>query len=324
MRHPAHHQSSLRTPLNRIMGTESAVRILRVLSQTRQPLGAADLARMTTLNPTGVRNSIEALIGAGILTPVGAGSRSLFRLRSDHPLAPPLRRLFAAEAARLETLRKAIGKAAQELSPLPRSVWMQGPVADSTDRPDDPLTVGVLTSDADLEPTIENLREQIAELEKQQDVSIDVRGFSTADLATLSAHEQNEIMRAIPLWGPHPSAFIHDPSRDTGHAAKQTHELLDARGLALANRIAHKLREDPSLIERARKRVAARMHAASPAERKELKEWDRVLRSHSSRRLRQLLTDPGQRGTRLRQTLPFLDALTREERDDLLEAPKIS
>lgn len=324
MRQPAHPQSSFRTPLNRILGTESAVRILRVLSQTRQPLGAADLARMTTLNPSGVRNSIEALVGTGILAPVGGGSRSLFRLRSDHPLALPLRRLFAAEAARLSTLRKAIGTAAQELSPPPCSVWMQGPVADSTDKPDDPVTVGVLASDSDLESTIENLRERLAELEKQQDASIDLRGFSTADLATLSAHERNEIVRAIPLWGPHPSAFMHDPSRDTGHAAKQTHELLDARGLALANRIAHKLREDPSLIERARKRVAARMQAASPAERKELKEWDRVLRSRSSRRLRQLLADPGQRGTRLRQTLPFLDVLTREERDDLLETPTIS
>lgn len=324
MRQPAHRQSSLRTPLNRILGTESAVRILRVLSQTRQPLGAADLARMTALNPTGVRNSIGALIDAGILTPVGAGSRPLVRLRPDHPLAPPLRRLFAAEAARLETLRRGIEKAAQELSPLPRSVWMQGPVAGSTDKPDDPLTVGVLASDADLELATETLRDRSAELEKQQDVTIHVRGFSMADLATLTAPERNEILHAVSLWGPHPSAFMDSPSRGPGRPAKTTHALLDARGLALANKIAHKLREDPSLIERARKRVAARMQAASPGERKELREWDRALRSRSLRSLRQLLMDPGQRGTRLRQTLPFLDALTREERDNLLEPSEIS
>jgi hypothetical protein len=277
---------------------------------------------MTTLNPTGVRNSIRDLMDTGILAAVGGGSRSLVRLRADHPLALPLRRLFAAEAGRLESFRTAIEKIARELRPIPRSIWMQGPVANSTDRPDDPLTVGILASDSDLEPAIENMREQLTELEKQQDVTLELRGFSTADLATLSAHEQNEIARAIPLWGPDPSAFIRNLTPGTGHEGKKDHALLDARGLALANRIVEKLRENPSLIERARKRVAARMKTASPAERKELKEWDRVLRSRSLTRLRRLLTDPGERGTRLRQTMPFLDALTPEDRDEVLSASK--
>ena len=324
MRQPTHQQSALGNPLNHIVGTGSGVRILRVLSQTRQPLSAADLARMTTLNPTGVRNTIEELIGVGILTPVGGGSRRLVRLRPDHPLTSALRRLFVAEAARAETLRKAIGKAAQELVPPPRSVWMQGPVAEGTDKPGDALTVGVLASGADLESTVESLREKIAELEKKQDVTIEVRGFSMADLSTLSAQQQSEIIRAIPLWGPHPVTFIHDSWQKTGRASKRTHDVLDARSLALANRIAQKLQEDPSLIQRARKRVDARMHTASAGERKELKEWDRILRSGSTTRLRQILTDPGPRATRLRQTLPFLDALTREERDRLLKTSKTS
>lgn len=322
MRQPAHRQSAIRTPLNHILGTESGVRILRVLSQTRQPLSAADLARMTMLNPTGVRNTIEELIGTGVLTPVGGGSRWLVRLRPDHPLALQLRRLFAAEAARAETVRTAIGKAAQELNPPPRSVWMQGPVADGTDKPEDPLTVGVLANAADLESTVETLREKLSDLERQQDVTIEVRGFSKADLSTLSAQDQSEIARAIPFWGPHPVAFMNDSSREPRRAGKRTHELLDARDLALGDRIAQKLREDPSMIERARKRVAARMHMASPGERKELREWDRVLRSASPRRLRALLTDPGPRATRLRQTLPFLDALTPEERDHVLKMPR--
>lgn len=324
MRQPAHRQSAMRNPLNHILGTESGVRILRVLSQTRQPLSAADLARMTTLNPTGVRNSIEELIGTGILSPVGGGSRWLVRLRPDHPLTPALRRLFAAEAARAEILRKAIGKAAQELIPPPRSVWMQGPVADGTDKPGVPLTVGVLASGGDLESTLEALREKIAEMEKQQDVTVEVRGFSKADLSTVSVQERSEIMRAIPLWGPPPTAFIEESPSETPRSRKRTHGSLDARSLALATKIAQKLREDPSLIERARQRVAARMRTASPGERKELKEWDRVLRSASPRRLQALLTDPGPRATRLRQTLPFLDALTRDERDYLLKMSRKS
>ena len=324
MRQPAHRQSAIRNPLNHILGTESGVRILRVLSQTRQPLSAADLARMTTLNPTGVRNTVEDLIREGILVPVGGGSRRLVRLRPDHPLAPALRRLFAAEAGRIDTLRKGIGEAAAELGTPPSSVWFQGPVAEGTDKAEDTLMVGVLANTVDLESTVETLRERIADLEKQQDVTIEIRGFSRADLSTLSVEAKSEITRAIPLWGPHPEAFIHDPSRRPRRASKKTHELLDTRGLALAHRILRKLRGDPLLIERARKRLAVRMRTASPGERKELEEWNRLLRSGSERRLRQFLSDPGQRATRLRQTMPFLDVLTPEERDEVLEGTTAS
>ena len=324
MRQPTHRQSAIRNPLNHILGTESGVRILRVLSQTRQPLSAADLARRTTLNPTGVRNTLQDLIREGILVQVGGGSRRLVHLRPDHPLAPALRRLFAAEAGRIDTLRKGIGKAAAELATPPRSVWLQGSIAEGTDKGDDTLIVGVLASAVDLESTVEALRERIADLEKQQDVTIEVRSFSTADLSTLSAEAKNEITSAMPLWGPHPEAFIHDHARRPRRASKETHAQLDARGLALAHGILRKLRADPSLIERTRRRLSARMRTASPGERKELEEWNRLLQSGSERRLRQVLADPGQRATRLRQTMPFLDVLTPEERDDVLESSTTS
>jgi len=293
------------------------------LSQTQQPLSAADLARKTTLNPTGVRNTVEDLIHEGVLLTVGGGARRLVRLRPDHPLALPLRRLFAAEAGRIDALRKGIGEAAAQLTTPPTSVWLQGPVAEGTDQADDTFMVGVLASAVDLESTVETLRERIAGLEKQQDVTIEVRGFSRADLSTLSAEAKQEITRAIALWGPHPEAFIRDHSRKPRRAPGKTHEQIDARGLALASRILRRIGEDPSLIERTRKRLALRMRTASPGERKELQEWNRLLRSGSERRLRQLLTDPGQRATRLRQTMPFLDVLTPEERDQVLEGSTI-
>jgi hypothetical protein len=57
---------------------------------------------------------------------------------------------------------------------------------------------------------------------------------------------------------------------------------------------------------------------ASLAEQRELREWDRVLQTMSLARLRRFLTDRGERATRLRQTLPFLDALSSAERKALL------
>jgi hypothetical protein len=42
-----------------------------------------------------------------------------------------------------------------------------------------------------------------------------------------------------------------------------------------------------------------------------LVEWRQILRTQSPTRIRKLLVDPGERATRLRQTLPFLDAIKR-------------
>ena len=319
MRKPAKQQSAIRTPLNHILGTESGVRILRVLSQTRQPMAAADIARMTKLNPTGVRNTIGDLLNSGILISLGTGPRWLVRLRRDHPLSPALRRLFAEEAKRVNTLHREVARMSQELDPPPRSVWIQGSVAGGTDKPGDPVTIGVLGSSADIETTVEALRKKISSLEKEQDLTVEVRGFSKPDLATIPAHEREQILRGISIWGPHPVAFVQESSRKSGRASKSTHEGVDARTLALADRIAQKLRHDPALVERARQRVAERMHTASVGERKELGEWERILRTASPSRLRHLLTDSGPRATRLRQSLPFLDALTHEERDELLK-----
>jgi len=66
------------------------------------------------------------------------------------------------------------------------------------------------------------------------------------------------------------------------------------------------------------KHVARRLARATPPERRELREWDRVLETMSLAQLRRFLTDRSERATRLRQTLPFLDALSPAERKAVL------
>lgn len=321
MRPIAKRQSAVNNPLNAILGTEASVRILRILSRTSEPIGAGDLARVTSLNPSGVRRTIEQLIEAGILTSVGSGSRRMVRIRRQHPLARHLRDLFVAEAARLPHIREAIAAEVEELDPLPLSVWFHGPVTVGADKPGEALTVGILADDAMLGATAEALQSRITSIEKRYDLTIGVRAFSRADFATMGADERDDILRAAIVWGPLPAAFLEEHGERKTRAPKRTHDAVDARGLDLAAAVARKLRTDPSLVERARKRIAARMRIASAGERKELKEWDQILRSGSPARLRQLLSDTGARATRLRQTLPFLDVLTREERDRLLADP---
>lgn len=287
-------------------------------------MSAAEIARACGLTPTGVRNNLEDLIGTGILASLGTRARSLVRLRREHPLAQALRHLFAAETGRVESVRTELSQIVRKLESHPRAVWMQGPVATGTDKPGDPITVGVLDSSEDLEDTVETLRKKISSLEKHNDVTIEVRGYSKADLLTIRREERDEILRGISLAGPHLAAFMETSSKGTGRIGNRTHENIDARTLALAQRIAERIRKDPAAIGRARRRLASRIRTASAGEQKELREWDRLLLSGSPSRLSHLLTDPGPRATRLRQSLPFLDVLTREEREELLRISRPS
>ncbi|MFL5605400.1 MAG: hypothetical protein ACJ8AD_03020 [Gemmatimonadaceae bacterium] len=81
----------------------------------------------------------------------------------------------------------------------------------------------------------------------------------------------------------------------------------DARSLALGKKIADRLARDASLVARAR--IQDRWSKASGRERKELDEWRRILDTATPARLR----NPGERGTRLRQTLPFLGVVSEDD-----------
>jgi uncharacterized damage-inducible protein DinB len=94
---------------------------------------------------------------------------------------------------------------------------------------------------------------------------------------------------------------------------------VDRRMLELASLIADRLARDPSLVERARDYIARRLDRASAAERRALLEWAQLLESTSLAQLRKFLVDPGERATRLRQSLPFVDVLAKDERDRLFE-----
>jgi hypothetical protein len=61
------------------------------------------------------------------------------------------------------------------------------------------------------------------------------------------------------------------------------------------------------------------MEQASAQELPELNEWLELLEHKSVSQVRSLLLDPGERATRLRQSLPFLEVLTETERIELLQ-----
>lgn len=319
MRPTARHESALRTPLNDILATEANVRMLRVLTESRAPLNAAELARRTLLQRSSVHRALKALEATGLVVRVGAGARSQLQLSSDHPLAPAIGALFSAERGRLTAIVSGLKAAVATLRPPPTAAWLEGPVASGSDRPGNAVVLRLIDRAATLREATDALRAAVEELERRLDVTIEVRGSTPADVAALLPGEHDRLREAIPLLGVPPLGFLIESQPTRGRRIR-SHADMDARARAIAAAVADRIARNPSLVETARARIALRLSAASSGERKELEEWDRILRSTSIARLRRFLVDPGERATRLRQSMPFLDILTDEERDEALEA----
>ncbi|HEX2076850.1 MAG TPA: helix-turn-helix domain-containing protein [Longimicrobium sp.] len=309
-------QSSLLSPLNQILGTEANVRVLRVLASAREPLSRAEAARRAQLDPSGVRRALDLLIAEGIVEHVGAGARRLVRLREAHPLADALRELFAAEGRRTDDLARAVRQAAERLSLAVPALWMMLPEAE-----DGPgmLRIDVLAGPREVDRAARELRNALADVERRFDVTIEVRAWTAADLRTLDEAGERALAGARPLLGLPPEHFIAgDASSGATGRPWRSHADLDRRSLALARAVGDRIAREPALIDRARRHIEERLAEAGPAERKVMEEWKSILDTMTPARLRAFLADPGERATRLRQSLPFAGVLSPAERERLL------
>jgi len=322
MRPPAERQSALRNPLNSILSTEVNVRVLRVISSSQGPLGKSEVARRAALNPSGVRRSLADLIEFGILEPVGVGQRQLVTIRRGHPLAPALDSLFEAERDVFAQLLDSLRTTVSLLQPPPDSAWIEGPVATEEDRPGDTIILGLLASSREVDAIARELDSRTIDIMGGYDVIIEVRRWTAADLATAPKPPWTGEEEVITLLGPPPMSFVQQesPRVGDGPARSRTHRELDRRTLSLARAIADRLGEDPSLVGAARDFVVRRMRDATAREQKDLDEWQRLLERLSVRQLRNFLVHPGERATRLRQSLPFVEVLSKDERQAILES----
>ncbi|HEX5726774.1 MAG TPA: winged helix-turn-helix domain-containing protein [Longimicrobiaceae bacterium] len=297
-------QSALRAPLNRIFGTEANVRLLRALVHARSPLSRGELARRARLTPQGAAKAVDRLLEMGIVERVGAGPTQQVELREEHPLAPAVRALYAAEEERFGGLLQALREVVENLRVLPGAVWVEGPVADGADDLGEPLLLKVLAGSRDLEAIAEAIRDRLVAVERRFDVTIEVQGFTRAEM------EIRAPSTLLLVWGPSPWVPTKSRVRD--------HTDLDRRSREHGRRIADLLLAEPSLVPRAREHVEDRLSRTTGGERKELLEWRRILQSMSPVRLRNFLAADGERATRLRQSSPFWAVLTDAERETVL------
>ncbi len=281
-------QSALRTPLNWILGTEANVRILRELSSVQVPLGRSDIAERTGLTIPGTSAAIEKLCRTGIIELVGTGGQQSVGPRTRHPLWGALRALFHTEEVRVSALLDELRAISVRMEPI-RAMWIEGPVAEGSDALNQPVILGFLASSRDISRLNTSLRPEIARIEQDYDVTVELRGRTEADLATLAPEEEHSLQRARSVCGPHPVVYVGGVSeRDVQREARRltSHGAHDEEGLAIASWIAEHLDRDPSLPKRARNWLVHRIHDASEQEGHELMEWLQLLETAKVPRLK--------------------------------------
>jgi DNA-binding transcriptional ArsR family regulator len=314
-------QSAARTPLAAVLGTETKVRIIRALAETRSPIGLADLARNIKMDKSGVWRAAGTLEQSGVIESVGIGSQVRLQLRKAYPLHRHLVGLFLAERVRFEKLLEGLREVGKNLHPVPRAIWIEGGVARGTDQPGDPIIVGFVAPSAESGKLGEALAQRVVPIERRYDVSVEIRSLTMADLAVLGSAEKASLDEVILLLGVPPLSLAGGISRSTsGDSGKDvSHRYRDEQSLALGRAIASRIGRDPTIIRRVRRFLRKRLAVASRREAKELEEWDRILQTFSTSRVQKLLTDNGERAKRLRQSSPFMPALSTAERSDIMK-----
>lgn len=294
------------------------MRLLRALCLEPFPVSRSELGRLAGLETKGAHLAANRLLREGVLRMVGRGLRQQVELEDRHPLIRPIQELFRAEQARIESVLEALRESARELAPQLMAAWIQGGFARGDDRPEEPLTMGVLAGSKNLSSVVRTMRNHIGTIEASQDITIEIVGYTQPDLATMKPREIPGLSDSLPLFGPPPLAF--SPITEEHRALRNAiaHGDREKEQLLLLDTIVDRILRDPAKLRAAKEYVSKRLAVASEHERHELREWDTILNTMSGERLRRFLFDPGERAQRLRQTMPFLDILSPKEREEIL------
>ncbi len=299
-------QNSLRNPLNELLGTQAHVRLLRVLaSEVDGPLTPSNAAELAGLTIPGAHKALNRLFKSGIIVRVGGGRKHQYELRRSDELVKALLKLFQSEKDRYEALLSAIKEGIEKVVPYAHSAWIQ-------ELPrvfGDPMIMGILHETRHLANYTYLLRKKLHQIERDFDLTIEVNGYTKADLPNLEAD------KVTPLYGFLPFPDKH--SRDT-YAALATHEEKDQRLLELSRKLAEAIEHDTSLVRRAKEHVQRMLKKDHGLATKDIEEWRDILESYSIRRLSQFLTATNERANRLRQSNPIFAILNSDERRRLL------
>lgn len=314
MNKPDNKNSSIRTPLDDILGSKGHVMILRQLSETDNPISHSELLDRTSLSRQGVYDVVRRLVETGILKYVGSGRQQQVELRQDYPLTDFITTLFNAEKIRFEDLIQRLKEEIKNLDLKPKSAWIFGKVAQKSDDYGDPLRIALLGDVKSIDDITEEFRNRLykSDLEKHYDVTIEISGVTLADVESRPIINTNKI---ILLWGMDP-LFYTAGSKDE-RVGKRLHQDFDKQSLIDSKAWSELLKTQPEIIQRTIHYLEDRIPEINSGEKKELQEWKHILESTSFQRLKKFLESDSERSTRLRQSLPFWPVLNDSERTKL-------
>jgi CRP-like cAMP-binding protein len=299
-------QNPLQNPLNELLGTASRVRLLRVFAnEANEPLTAPDIAAYAGLTVRGTRKALKRLLQSGFVLRVGGGRRHQYELNRSDRLIKALLKLFQAEKNRYEALLNSIKKELEKPVPYPRSAWIQ----EFPNEYGDPLVIGVLHETKRLANYIYRLRTQLNRVERNFDQTIELYGYTKADVPSLNADDVTLLFGIMPF----PEKYIRKM-----HTRPSTHKEKDQHMLELSHKLAEAIENDSSLVRRAEELVQRMLKKDHGSATKDIAEWRDILESYSVRRLSQFLTSTSERANRLRQSNPLFAILNSDERNLLL------
>ena len=302
-------QNSLRNPLNELLGTQARVRLLRVLAnEVDGSLTAPNAAEHAGLTIPGAHKALKRLVQSGFVVRVGGGRKHQYELCRSDKLVSAIAELFQSEKKRYEDLLSAIKDKLAKLVPYARAAWIQ----DFPNEFGDPMILGVLHETKHLSGYIQRLQKQLYQVQRDFDLTIEVNGYTKADLP------DSEADKVTPLYGVLP--FPDEYSREM-YTTPLTHEQKDQQMLELSRKLAKAIDLDTSLVRRAKEHVQRMLKSDHGSATKDIEEWHDILESYSIRRLSQFLISTSQRANRLRQSNPFFAILTIEERSRLITPP---
>lgn len=301
-----------------MLGTEANVRLLRELARAGIPLGAGELARRAQLGRTSVYPALAALERSGIVEYVGAGATRQVRLRKAHPLATPIASLFRSETERNESLVAALRNLLGQFEKAVTSAWLADQLHGTDQGDPDTMTCYIVAEPRSLPSIVDRVEDNLTEIERAFQVHIEVVPLSRSEV--MSRVPVESLDGALLLAGIPPMALVERSPAARAVRNLKVHGYHDAGSRRLALAVAAKVRHDPSIVRRIRANILTRMETASEQERRELKEWLRIVSTMSPAKLQRFLVDGSERAVRLRQSLPALGVLTPRERDRVLTA----
>lgn len=197
---PAH---PLYQPLDAILGTPAAVRILRVLSRRAGVLSPATIASRARINRAGAGRTLIRLASIGIVEVVGQGRYVSYRLDASHPFADALTMLFKREAERVDGLFDLIRVRSDAMRPPPLAVWLldSGPMGELESR----VEFAIVGREGQLEEQTAALQEALQDFGGKWAIETSLLAIGTGELrrwvTERSSFWQSIESRAVALYG---------------------------------------------------------------------------------------------------------------------------